>query len=81
MTASRRRCNSGGLVPIIPAFVGVQEFFASNSPVAELSLNQDSQDLRIFKMEIPNPANPFILIIPIRTCFAKALPSRTVFST
>ena len=30
-------------------------------------LNQDSQDLGIFKMEIPNPANPFILIILIQT--------------
>ena len=30
-------------------------------------LNQDLQDLRIFKIEFPNPVNPFILIILIQT--------------
>ena len=41
---------------------------------ASLCLNQDSQDLRIFKMEIPNPANPFILIILIILIQTIALP-------
>ena len=35
-------------------------------------LNQDSQDSRIFKMAIPNPANPFILIILIGVTQLKA---------
>ena len=32
---------------------------------------QDSRDLRTFKLEIPNPANPFILIILIQTLLGK----------
>ena len=40
-------------------------------------LNQDLQGLRISKMEIPNPVNPFILIILIGlTHFNPVIPAK-----